>query len=76
MKTSCLSSIICDFDMFIDLIANNLTESKRPDQPAYLFSWWYMQLVATLLKNIERTENRNQSKNEARFSSRFSITSC
>jgi len=35
MKTSCLSSIICDFDMFIDLIANNLTESKRPDQPAY-----------------------------------------
>jgi len=55
MKTSCLSSIICDFDMFIDLIANNLTESKRPDQPAYLFSWWYMQLVATLLKN-ERTE--------------------
>lgn len=40
MKTSCLSSIICDFDMFIDLIANNLTESKRPDQPAYLFSWY------------------------------------
>jgi hypothetical protein len=26
---------LCDFDMFIDLIANNLTESKRPDQPAY-----------------------------------------
>jgi hypothetical protein len=26
--------------MFIDLIANNLTESKRPDQPAYLFSWY------------------------------------
>jgi hypothetical protein len=38
MKTSCLSSIICDFDMFIDLIANNLTESKRPDQPAYLYA--------------------------------------
>ena len=24
--------------MFIDLIANNLTESKRPDQPAYLYA--------------------------------------
>jgi hypothetical protein len=36
--------------MFIDLIANNLTESKRPDKPAYLFSWYASFLATTLLK--------------------------